>query len=101
MAIFGAARNNDPHICPQPLKTGGTHVGGNIQATGTSKVFVNQLPAAVEGDICICPEPGNKISKGSSSVYFGGIPAARVKDVTFHNPGGFIQTGSTNVFIGG
>jgi uncharacterized Zn-binding protein involved in type VI secretion len=70
-------------------------------AAGTSKVFVNQLPAAVQTDMCICVEPGNMIKSGSSSVFMGGQPAARQMDETTHQPGGMIQMGSPNVFIGG
>jgi len=96
-----AARLNDQHMCPQPLSSGtGVHVGGTIVAAGAARVFINQLAAAVQGDMCICPEPGNSIQLGSATVFFGGTPAARQLDQTAH-PGGMIIQGSTNVFIGG
>jgi len=101
-----AARNNDMHLCPKPITpppvTPAVHGPGMIQASGSSKVFINQLPAAVVGDTCICiPEPGNTIQQGSSTVYFGSQQAARQLDPTSHFAGGTIQTGSPNVYIGG
>lgn len=95
-----AARGTDTHICPQPLPGGGIHVGGAVQAAGTAQVFINKLPAAVVGDLCICPEPGNTIQAGSGTVFIGNKSAARQLDGTTHNPGGMIQTGSPNVYIG-
>lgn len=97
-----AARSNDAHVCPQPLPVppGGLHVGGVIQAAGAANVFINKIPAAVVGDTCICPEPGNTIKDGSSSVRIGGKAAARQLDGTTHNAGGMIQSGSPNVYIG-
>ncbi|MBS0030001.1 PAAR domain-containing protein [Chitinophaga sp. 22321] len=98
-----AARNTDIHVCPKTLPPPSTvpHGPGQIMAAGTARVFVNQLAAAVKNDMCICVEPGNMIKNGSSSVFFGGQPAARQMDETTHQPGGMIQAGSPNVFIGG
>jgi uncharacterized Zn-binding protein involved in type VI secretion len=98
-----AARNSDPHVCTKPLSTSPfpPHGGGTIVAAGTSKVFINNMPAAVTGDICSCPEPGNTIMMGSNTVKFGGQGAARVLDKTTHLPAtGKITAGSGNVFIG-
>lgn len=95
-----AARMNDQHICTQPHSSSGApHVGGTIVAAGSALVFINQVAAAVQGDTCICPEPGNSITGGSNSVFFGNTPAARQLDRTAHT-GGQIAQGSTNVFIG-
>ena len=77
------------------------HGPGMITAAGLSAVFVNSMPAAVSGDTCVCPEPGNSILKGSSTVFFGNKEAARQFDQTAHAPGGVVQYGSANVFIGG
>ncbi len=101
-----AAKNMDTHICPKPQNVPTTppppHGPGTIQASGASKVFVNGLPAAVQGDTCLCvAEPGNSIKSGSQSVYFGNKQAARQLDQTTHFVGGTIQSGSANVFIGG
>ncbi|AYB33994.1 PAAR domain-containing protein [Chryseolinea soli] len=96
-----AARNMDKHVCPQPLSSGtGVHGPGTITATGAAQVYINQQMAAVEGDMCICVEPGNTIKQGSSTVFFKSKAAARQLDPTTHNPGGFIMLGSLNVFIG-
>lgn len=102
MGQFGAARSGDSHECAVPLSSGtSTHVGGLIQATGTSKVFINNMPAAVQDDTCICPEGGpNKIMIGSTTVFFGNKGAGRVNDLTTHGAGK-VAMGSTNVFIGG
>ncbi len=43
--------------------------------------------------------PLDSIVKGSSSVYIGGKPAARLGDLTLH--GGTITSGCTSVQIGG
>jgi len=101
-----AARNTDTHMCPKaqspPPAVYVPHGPGIVQASGSSKVFINQLPATVMGDTCVCvTEPGNTVKSGSSTVYFGNKQAARQFDQTTHIPGGFIQTGSANVFIGG
>lgn len=99
-----AARNLDMHVCfkPIPSPPGTPHGPGMIQAAGASRVFINGVAAAVEGDQCICiPEPGNRIKQGSTSVFFGSKGAARQMDPTLHAPGGMIQQGATNVFIGG
>lgn len=96
-----AARNLDQHVCPQPLPPPATttHVGGIIQAAGTAKVFINGQAAAVKGDMCTCPEPGNTINMGSGSVFIGGMAAARQLDQNTHT-GSYIQQGSPTVFIG-
>lgn len=98
-----AARSTDLHICPKqtPTTPPVTHGPGQVMASGASRVFVNKLPAAVQNDMCICVlEPGNTINQGSATVNFGGQPAARQGDGTSHMPGGMIQQGSPNVFIG-
>lgn len=99
-----AARNTDVHLCPKLLSVSPftpIHGPGQVIATGSARVFVNQLAAAVQNDMCMCVEPGNMIKSGSSTVFFGGQSAARQMDETTHQPGGMIQTGSPNVFIGG
>ena len=92
-----AARMNDLHTCP--ITAPNTHVGGNIVASGTGNVLINDLPAAVATDTLICGAPGNIIMQGSTSVFIGKMPAARVGDPTSH--GGQINAGSPNVNIGG
>jgi uncharacterized Zn-binding protein involved in type VI secretion len=56
------------------------------------------MPASVVGDTCTCVGPPDSIIVGSTTVTFGGMPAARVGDTTVH--GGAILTGFPNVLIG-
>ena len=102
MAGKAAARNTDNHVCPKPMSTPAAtpHGPGKIIAGGAARVFINSLAAAVAGDTCICPEPGNSIQLGSGTVFFGSKQAARQMDLTSH-AAGMIQTGSSDVFIGG
>ena len=92
-----AVRMNDMHICPM---VNGTvpHVGGPILPGGNSSVLIENMPAAVVGDNCICTGPPDIIANGSTTVLIGGKPAARVGDPTAH--GGSIVMGSATVLIG-
>jgi len=96
-----AARVTDMHTCPMqtPAVPPIPHVGGPIVGPGVPTVLIGNLPAAVVGDVCICVGPPDSISKGSSSVMFGGKPAARMGDSTAH--GGSIILGWPTVLIGG
>jgi uncharacterized Zn-binding protein involved in type VI secretion len=59
----------DMHTCPQ---TDGPkpHVGG-VVVQGSSKVFINHLPAARQGDMIIEAGPPNSITGGSTKVTIG------------------------------
>lgn len=96
-----AAKMGDMHACP--MSTPGTppipHVGGPVMAGCCPTVMINNTPAAVTGAMCICVGPPDAVVGGSSSVFFGGMPAARQGDMTAH--GGTIVAGSPNVMIGG
>jgi uncharacterized Zn-binding protein involved in type VI secretion len=60
----------DTHVCP--LFDGPkAHVGG-VVSKGSSKVFINGLPAARQGDQIIESGPANSISGGSLKVDIGG-----------------------------
>jgi uncharacterized Zn-binding protein involved in type VI secretion len=60
----------DTHVCP--LSDGAkAHVGG-VVTKGSSKVFINGLPAARQGDQIIEGGPANSISGGSLKVDIGG-----------------------------
>jgi uncharacterized Zn-binding protein involved in type VI secretion len=61
--------------------------------------LIENMPAAVVGDMCTCAGPPDSIIKGSATVLIGGMPAARMGDVTAH--GGSIVLGSFTVIIGG
>ena len=94
-----AARISDMHSCP--MATPGTppipHVGGPILMMCPT-VLIGFMPAARQGDMCLCVGPPDTIAKGSLSVTIGGPPAARVGDLTAH--GGLITSGCPVVQIG-
>lgn len=95
-----AARLTDMHTCP--MVTPGVppipHVGGPINAPGSTNVFIQGLPAARVTDQCICVGPPDTIVKGSLGVFINKLAAARVGDQTVH--GGVIVSGAAKVFIG-
>jgi uncharacterized Zn-binding protein involved in type VI secretion len=49
--------------------------------------------------MCICVGPPDTIAMGSATVMIGGMPAARMGDMTAH--GGVIVVGCPTVMIGG
>ena len=60
----------DVHTCP--LSDGPKpHVGG-VVAKGSSKVFINKLPAARQGDTIVEAGPANSIAVGSPKVQIAG-----------------------------
>ncbi len=93
-----AARLTDMHTCP--LFNGPVpHVGGPVTGPGVPTVLICNMPAAVVGDLLTCVGPPDTIVKGSSTVFIGGRPAARMGDLTAH--GGVIVAGCPTVIIGG
>lgn len=92
-----AARIGDMHVCPKVNPGPVPHVGGPV-AIGQPNVLIGNMPAAREGDMCVCVGPPDKIAKGSSSVLIGGKPAARMGDPTSH--GGRVVIGCPTVLIG-
>lgn len=94
-----AARLGDEHFCPKvtPGTPPAPHVGGPV-ASGCLTVLIEDRPAARVGDFCTCVGEPDTIITGSSGVYIGGQPAARMGDQTAH--GGSIRTGSRTVMIG-
>jgi uncharacterized Zn-binding protein involved in type VI secretion len=95
-----ASRIDDMHACPlmNPGKPPIPHVGGPITGSGASTVLIENKPAAVVGDMCVCVGPPDVIVQGSSSVIICGKSAVRVGDVTAH--GGVITSGASTVVIG-
>jgi len=95
-----AARIGDMHTCP--MVTPGTppvpHVGGPISGPCVPTVLIANMPAAVVGDMCVCVGPPDTIAMGSTGVFIGGKPAARMGDPTAH--GGIISVGCPTVLIG-
>ena len=98
--MLPAALVTDLHVCP--MQTPGIvpipHVGGPIVGPGAATVLICGLPAAVEGDMCVCIGPPDKISKGSATVTFEGKAAARMGDTTAH--GGKLLSMCPTVLIG-
>lgn len=85
------------HVCP--MTTGpAPHVGGPVTGPGTPNILVNNKPAAVMGDMCVCAGPPDVIAQGATNVFFNGVPVACMGDMTAH--GGVITVGEPNVIIG-
>ena len=92
-----AARIGDMHVCP--MVTGIVpHVGGPVIGPGVPTVLIGKMPAAVMGDMVTCVGPPDTILLGSSGVFIGGKPAARMGDTCAH--GGTIILGCMTVLIG-
>lgn len=87
------------HVCPKVEPGPVPHVGGPILPAGCPTVLIGMMPAAREGDMCVCVGPPDSISKGSGTVMIGGKAAARMGDSTSH--GGTIVLGCPTVIIGG
>lgn len=83
-----------------PMVTGTVpHVGGPVLPPGESTVFIGGMPAARMGDMLTCAGPPDTIIAGSATVLIGGMPATRMGDMTAH--GGTIIAGCLTVLIGG
>ncbi len=94
---FPAARTTDMHVCP--MVTGVVpHVGGPILPPCAPTVLTGKLPQARVTDLATCVGPPDVIVKGSMGVMVGGLPAARMFDMTAH--GGMIMLGCFTVLIG-
>ncbi len=63
---------SDFHVCPQqiPAPTPIPHVGGTV-AVGSMTVFINNLPAARQGDMIIEAGPPDSITAGETTVIIG------------------------------
>ena len=87
------------HVCPM-VTPGLPPIPhvGGPVAMGCPTVLIGGLPAARVGDITTCVGPPDPIAMGSPTVIIGGMPAARVGDLTTH--GGTIVVGCPSVLIG-
>lgn len=92
-----AARVLDMHVCPM-VTVLVPHVGGPILPPCMPTVLTGMLPQARVTDLCTCVGPPDMIVMGAFNVLVGGLPAARLGDMTMH--GGSIVTGLPNVLIG-
>jgi uncharacterized Zn-binding protein involved in type VI secretion len=100
----GAATITHKHVCP--LVTPGLppipHAAGGIVNKGCPNVMINGLPAARVTDTLQCAGPPphpDTIVMGSTTVFIGSLPAARMGSLTA--VGGTVQMGSPTVMIGG
>jgi uncharacterized Zn-binding protein involved in type VI secretion len=92
-----AARVTDMHVCPM-VTVLVPHVGGPILPPGVPTVLIDFLPAATVTSMATCVGPPDVIILGSMGVMIGGLPAARMGDMTAH--GGVIVLGSFTCMIG-
>lgn len=60
----------DEHVCPLS-ESAKAHVGGKVQK-GSSKVFINGYPAAVQGNVIVEIGVSNSIIEGCGKVQIGG-----------------------------
>ena len=94
-----AARLLDMHVCP--MMTPGVppipHVGGPIVKPGCPTLLIAMMPSATLTSMCVCVGPPDVIAMGSPKVLIGGLPAARMGDMTAH--GGVIVLGCFTVII--
>lgn len=94
-----AARVGDMHVCPM-MNPGGPptpHVGGPITTPASPKVLIGGVPAAGVGSVALCSGPPDSVITGSSKVFIGNKPAARMGDSCSH--GGKIAAGCAKVLI--
>ncbi len=92
-----AARVGDMHVCPMfngPVP----HVGGPILPPGVPNVLIGGMPAAVMSSMAVCVGPPDTVVLGSTGVFIGNRPAARMGDTCAH--GGTIAMGCPTVLIG-
>ena len=91
-----AARITDMHTCPM-FDGPKPHVGGPILPHCAVTVLTGGLPQARITDLATCVGPPDTIVQGSPKVFIGGMPAARMGDMTAH--GGVIVGGYPPVNI--
>ncbi|MFF0739584.1 PAAR domain-containing protein [Streptomyces sp. NPDC004111] len=82
-----------------------THGGVLAPPPGAAGVWIEGMPAAVLGDLHLCPvtpshPPSTPLVSGSSSVLFGGRPAARAL-VDPAGCGAAVATGAARTLVGG
>lgn len=84
------------HVCP--MVTGVVpHVGGPVVSPSAATVLVGVMPAIGPGSTAVCVGPPDSVAMGSPTVLAGGIPMARVTDVSAH--GGTIVVPQPTVLV--
>jgi uncharacterized Zn-binding protein involved in type VI secretion len=71
---------------------------GGPTAMGCGNVFIGGMPAARVADLTTCAGPPDGVAMGSQTVLIAGMPAARIGDITMH--GGVVVMGCPQVMIG-
>ncbi|MCL1869466.1 MAG: PAAR domain-containing protein [Promicromonosporaceae bacterium] len=103
MPMGPASVAGDQVVCPMVDPPATPHVGGPVTpAACVPTVLIGGRPAAVAngaGVVCASPVP-NGIAMGSLTVLLGGLPAARVGDLTVHG-GTVVGPGVPTVIVGG
>lgn len=82
------------HACPMCSGTV-PHVGGPISGPGTPNILINNKPASIMGDMCVCVGPPDVVVQGEASIFFNGTPVVCIGHLTAH--GGAITSGEANV----
>lgn len=90
-----AARVGDMHVCPM-VTVLVPHVGGPL-LPGGALALVGGMPAACVTGMAVCVGPPDVVAMGSFITLIGGLPAARMGDITAH--GGTIVMGAPTVLI--
>lgn len=82
------------HVCP--MCSGIVpHVGGPVAGPGTPNILINNKPASIMGDMCVCVGPPDVVVQGEASIFFNGVPVVCIGHMTAH--GGAITVGEVNV----
>ena len=71
---------------------------GGPIAMGCATVFIGGMPAARITDMTTCAGPPDAGAMGSATVFIGGMPAVRIGDMSMH--GGVVAVGCPQVIIG-
>lgn len=74
------------------------HGGGPVLPPGCLTVLIGGMPDARIADLSFCVGPPDPIAQGASTVLIGGLPASRMTDMTSH--AGLIVMGFPMVLIG-
>jgi uncharacterized protein involved in type VI secretion and phage assembly/uncharacterized Zn-binding protein involved in type VI secretion len=82
------------HTCPEHNSDDSPHQGGPV-TSGSSNVFINDIPVARVGDVASCHGPSDTITAGNASILINGQPAAIVGSPTAH--GGTVTSGVPTV----
>lgn len=89
--LFNLGHGGKPHANPQPNDFG-------EDVLRLYPLMVSLLGGCCDGDVATCEQMLDQIEKASKTVFWGGLPAARMGDETCHK--GLISSGLFTVLIG-